>query len=211
MRLARGLFADEDLHNAERHIRESPASSAWRCLRCWFAAHAGQLEKANDDLDWLAADGFAALPRDANWLPAMFELTEGACLLGDRSRAAEMYRLLLPYRDRHISAMRGTVSWGSGQAVLGRLASTVGDLDQAAQHFESALVLERGWGARAWLLKTRAGYAATLAARGGPGDYDRATTLAREAIAQAEALQIMPTVTAGIDQRLAETPTTHPP
>ena len=191
MRLARHQFADEDLQNAERHIRESPASSAWRCLRCWFAAHAGQFEKAHEDLDWLAANRFAALPRDANWLPAMFELTEAVCLLGDRPRAAELYRLLLPYGNRHISAMRGTVSWGSGQAMLGRLASTAGKLDQAALHFDAALVLERSWGARAWLVKTRASYATTLAARGGPGDHNRATALAREAIAQAETLQII--------------------
>jgi DNA-binding SARP family transcriptional activator len=204
MRLARHEFAPADLENAERHIRESPASSAWRCMRCWFAAHAGQVAEANDDLDWLAADGFAALPRDANWLPAMFELTEAVCLLGDRTRAAEMYRLLLPYRDRHVSAMRGTVSWGSGQAMLGRLAGTVGNLDQAAQHFEAALVLERLWGAHAWLVKTRADYAATLVARGGAGDHDRATALAREVIAYANALQIMPTVISSTVRPLAE-------
>jgi hypothetical protein len=34
----------------------------------------------------------------------------------------------------------------------------------------------------------------TLVARGGPGDRDRATALAREAIAQAETMHIMPTV-----------------
>jgi tetratricopeptide (TPR) repeat protein len=194
MRLARHQFADEDLQNAERHIRESPASSAWRCLRCWFAAHAGQLEKANEDLDWLAADGFAALPRDANWLPAMFELTEAVQLLGDRPRAAEMYQLLLPYGDRHVSAMRGTVSWGCGQTVLGRLASTVGNLDQAEQHLEAALDLERRWGARAWLVRTQASYASLLVERGGVGDRDRAIELGREAIAQAKALQISPAV-----------------
>jgi tetratricopeptide (TPR) repeat protein len=211
MRLARHQFTDEDLQNIEQHIQESPASSAWRCQRCWYAARAGRFEKANEDLDWLAADGFAALPRDANWLPAMFELTEAVWLLGDRLRAAELYRLLLPYGVRHISAMRGTVSWGSGHAMLGRLASTVGDVDQAAQHFEAALVLERGWGARAWLVKTRADYAAALAARGGPGDHDRATVLAREAIAQAERLEIMPTVIPAGVQQLAATPTANPP
>jgi DNA-binding SARP family transcriptional activator len=194
MRLARHQFADEDLQNAERHIRDSPASSAWRCMRCWFAAHAGQLEKANVDLDWLAADGFAALPRDANWLPAMFELTEAVCLLGDQTRGAAMYRLLLPYGDRHISAMRGTVSWGSGHAILGRLASTAGDVDKAARHFEAALVLERRWGARAWLVHTQASYAALLIERAGVGDRDRAVELVRDASAQAEALQITPAV-----------------
>ena len=161
-------------------------------MRCWFATHAGQFDEANEDLDWLAADGFAALPRDANWLPAMFELTEAVCLLGDRTRAAEMYRLLLPYGDRHISAMRGTVSWGSGHAILGRLASTAGDVEQAAQHFEAALILERLWGARAWLVRTQASYAALLTERAGAGDRDRAVELGRQAIAQAAALQITP-------------------
>ena len=203
MRLARYQFADEDLQNAEQHIRESPASSAWRCLRCWFAAHAGRLEQAREDLDWLAADGFAALPRDANWLPAMFELAEAVCLLSDRPRAAAMYELLLPYGDRHISAMRGTVSWGSGHAVLGRLASTA-NLDRAARHFESALDLEHRWGARAWLVRTQANYAAVLVERGGVGDRDRAAELGREAIAQADTLQIVATVIPDIVRRLAE-------
>jgi hypothetical protein len=124
----------------------------------------------------------------------MFELSEAVCLLGDRPRAAEMYQLLLPYGDRHISAMRGTVSWGSGQTVLGRLASTVGNLDQAAQHFEAALDLERRWGARAWLVRTQSSYAALLVKRGGVSERDRAVELGREAIAQAQALKITPAV-----------------
>ena len=204
MRLVRHEFADEDLQNIERHIRQSPASSAWRCQRCWYAAQAGQVEMANEDLDWLAPDGFAVLPRDANWLPAMFELTEAVWRLGDRSRATELYRLLLPYGDRHISAMRGTVSWGSGHVVLGRLASTVGNLDQAAHHFEAALDLERRWGARAWIVRTQASYAALLAERGGVGDRDRAVELGREATAQAEALQMTPAVIPSTVRRLAE-------
>ena len=98
MRLARHQFADEDLESAERHIRESPASS-----------------------DWLAADGFAALPRDANWLPAMFELTEAVCLLGDRRRATGMYRRLLPYGDRtsaRCAAPRSSFAFSSWPAPL---------------------------------------------------------------------------------------------
>jgi hypothetical protein len=100
--------------------------------------------------------------------------------------------------------MRGTVSWGSGQAVLARLATTVGNQDRAAVHFEAALELERRWGARAWLVKTRAGYAALLVARGGPGDRDRAAELAHEAIAQAEKLQITPAIVPNTVQQLAE-------
>jgi tetratricopeptide (TPR) repeat protein len=134
----------------------------------------------------------------------MFELTEAVCLLGDRTRAAEMYRLLLPYGDRHISAMRGTVSWGSGQTVLGRLSGTIGNLDQAAQHFEAALDLEHQWRARAWLVKTQASYAAVLVERDGVGDREAAFEFGREAIVQAEALHIAPAVIPKAVRRLTE-------
>jgi hypothetical protein len=145
MRLARHQFADEDLETAERRIRESPASPAWRCLRCWFAAQSGNLDQANADLDWLAEDHFARLPRDANWLPALFE---------------------------------------------GKLATTAGNLDSGAAHYQAALELERHWGARAWLVRTRARYADVLLRRSAPGDQETALDLAREAIAQSRALRI---------------------
>jgi DNA-binding SARP family transcriptional activator len=205
MRLARHEFAAEDLALAERHVRESPASSAWRCLRCWFAAQAGNREQANADLDWLAADEFARLPRDANWLPALFELTEAVCLLGDRTRAQQMHRLILPFRDQHISAMRGTVSWGSAECTLGRLAGAAGDLDQASRHYERALALERRWSARAWLVRTRVRYAELLIVRDAPGDREAATDLAREAVAQARAVKLSPGAVPEPVTRLAET------
>jgi DNA-binding SARP family transcriptional activator len=192
MRLARHEFAAEDLELAERHVRESPASSAWRCLRCWFAAQAGNPDQANADLDWLAHDHFTRLPRDTNWLPAMFELTEAVCLLHERARAGEMYELILPFQDRHICAMRGTVSWGSAQTTLARLAAAAGNHDHAAQHYEQALEIERRWGARAWLVRTRTHHAELLINRARPGDREHATDLAREAIAQAHMLGMSP-------------------
>ena len=92
----------------------------------------------------------------------------------------------------------GTSCWGG-------LPSTVGDLDQAAHHFEAALVLERRWGARAWIVKTRAELRRTArGARRRPGDHDRAVELGREATAQAEALQMTPAVIPGTVRRLAE-------
>lgn len=204
MRLARHEFPDQVLELAEQHVRVSPASSAWRCLRCWFAAQAGNHAQASADLDWLAYDHFIRLPRDANWLPALFELTEAVCLLDDRARAAEMYELILPFQDQHISAMRGTISWGSAQCTLGRLASAAGDLDEAARHFEKALGLERHWGARAWLVRTRARHAELLIKRARPSDAELATDLAREAIAQAQALRISPDAVPDAVRRVAQ-------
>jgi tetratricopeptide (TPR) repeat protein len=206
MRLARHQFADEDFQTAERYIRDSPASPAWRCLRCWFAAQSGDLDQANADLDWLARDRFARLPRDANWLPALFELSEAVFALRDKIRAAEIYELILPFQDQHICAMRGTVSWGSAHATLGKLASTAGYLDDATIHYQAALELERRWGARAWLVRTRARYADLLLRRARPGDHETALDLAREAIAQARVLQLSPDLIPAHVRHRAETP-----
>lgn len=206
MRLTRHQFADEDLETAERHIRESPASPAWRCLRCWFAAQAGNLEQAKADLDWLADDHFSRLPRDANWLPALFELTEAVFAMGDKPRSAEIYELILPFQDHHICAMRGTVSWGSAHGTLGKLATSAGNLDAAAEHYESALKLERRWGARGWLVRTRARYADLLLRRARPGDHETALDLAREAVAQARALQISSDLITSEVRHQADTP-----
>jgi hypothetical protein len=192
MRVARHQFTDEDLAIVEHHVKESPASPAWRCMRCWLAVQAGNLRQAREDLAVLARDEFAGLPRDTNWLSGIFELTHAVCLLGDRHRAEQLYDLLAPFQDRHISAMRGSFSWGSAQYTLARLASTKGDLDDAVRHYEAALELERRWNARAWLVRTRAHYAYALVSRAAPGDRDLASHLAREAIAQAHALDISP-------------------
>jgi tetratricopeptide (TPR) repeat protein len=190
MRVARHQFTDEDLAIVEQHVQESPASPAWRCMRCWLAAQAGNPTQARTDLDLLARDDFAPLPHDANWLSAIFELTQAVCLLNDRHRAGQLYELLAPFQDRHITAMRGSFSWGSAQYTLARLATTRGKLDHAARHYEAALELERRWNARAWLVRTRAHYAEMLINRAGPGDRDLATDLAREAVAQAHTLDI---------------------
>jgi hypothetical protein len=89
--------------------------------------------------------------------------------------------------------MRGSFSWGSAQYALARLASTKGDLDRSARHYEAALELERGWKARAWLVRTRAHYAEVLVNRARPGDRDLAADLAHEAVAQAHTLDISAT------------------
>lgn len=97
--------------------------------------------------------------------------------------------------------MRGSFSWGSAQYTLARLATTKGDLDHAVRHYEAALELEQRWNARAWLVRTRAHYAEVLVDRAAPGDRDLATDHAREAIAQARALDISP---AAIPQTVRE-------
>ena len=67
--------------------------------------------------------------------------------------------------------------------VLGLLTHTIGDLDQAATHFEDALEFCRKAGYRPELAWTCCDYADALFQRNGPGDPAKAITLLEESLA----------------------------
>ena len=99
---------------------------------------------------------------------------------GDAAAAGELYFAL--------ASMRGTMfpqcPWGHALAtdrVLGLLAQTMGDLDQASVHFEDSVAFCRKAGYRPELAWTCHDYADALLRRRGPGDYDRAAILLDEA------------------------------
>jgi tetratricopeptide (TPR) repeat protein len=179
-----GAFTEAGLAEVDAYVRASPAVPAWRCLRGWFLAELGRRDEAQRELDALAGERFSLFPKDANWMPAVAELTETVRILGDRARAAELYALLLPYRDRHLCCMRASWSFGPAEDALAVLAATSGDTQAAQEHFEAALAVEASWGARAWWARTGFRYARFLAARGGPGDDERARRLTAAALAE---------------------------
>ena len=82
----------------------------------------GRAAEARRGLDALAQDGFAALPRDCEWLFCLCVLAEVASGLGDREAAEVLYELLaLPA----VSAMAaGEVLLGPVVRFLGILAAT---------------------------------------------------------------------------------------
>jgi hypothetical protein len=75
---------------------------------------------------------------------------------------------------------------------------------QAAEHYEQALEIERRWGARAWLVRTRTNYAELLITRARHGDRVFATELACEAIAQAHTLGMSPRAISDAVRQVAE-------
>jgi DNA-binding SARP family transcriptional activator len=178
-------FEDYDFDFVTDKIENSPAGPAYRSSRAWTNAELGRVEEARADLEWLAADGFARLPFDFNWLSAVGELAEAIAILGDGERAEELYALVLPYADRSLVAGRAICWQGSMHHYLGRLAATSGRLEDAIRHFEAALAEGERTGGRAWQVQTRARLADALAAAGDPEAADRMLAAAR---AEAEAL-----------------------
>jgi DNA-binding SARP family transcriptional activator len=90
----------------EDKIATSPAGMAWRCSYAWMLAATGRTDEAREHLAVVFADGFAALPFDANWPSAMGECAEAIAILADPALAEPVYERLLPYADRTLTAGR---------------------------------------------------------------------------------------------------------
>jgi class 3 adenylate cyclase len=162
--------------------RQYPAVPAWRTGLALLYIELGRHDDAARELAELSADDFAALPRDANWLVGLANLSEVAHRLGDRERAAALYEQLAPFAHRNVIVGGGWVCWGSSSRYLGMLASTLERWDDAETHFGVALQMNQRIKARPLVALTRLEYAQMLAARGRPEDVERADELTGEAL-----------------------------
>ena len=126
--------------------------------------------------------------RSATPLVAMWARTGLALIAvqrGDTALAGEQYEALEPRRDTMLF-------WIGADRVLGLLAQTMSNLDQALAHFEDALAFCRKAGYRPELAWTCCDYADTLRERGGPGDRAKAMSLLDESLAISSELGMRP-------------------
>lgn len=171
-------------------IAQNPLIVFARCALQLSLLELGRVEEARSDFETLAKDDFGMVPRDWNWLPSMFVLAEVCAELGEVRPAEVLYRLLAPYSTHN--AMLGYVySYGSVAFALGRLATVRGLLDDAAAHFETALVANRRIRAAVWVGHTQGELARVLLARGSPADLARASGLIAAARQTAEMLDLV--------------------
>ncbi|MEV7625999.1 hypothetical protein [Actinoplanes sp. NPDC089786] len=133
-------------------------------------AETGQVAEALLELDRLlpavlAGDG----PR---WLGAAADLALVASLGAAEPSTRALYQALEPYAGRLVVWGGANMIVGPVDEYLGRLAVRQGLLDVAAGHFDRAAETAERLGALPWL-------ASILAARGRPGDADRARDITR--------------------------------
>ena len=146
----------------------------------------GRLSDARRMLDRLAGEEFAMLPRCFVWLGELTVAAQISATVGDRVRAATLYRLLLPYRE--LVAQSGSSATGGVVHYLALLSTVLGQFDEAEGEFESAAALHERMAAPTWLARTRLEWARMLQSRGQPGDVDRARELLGQALATARDL-----------------------
>ena len=173
---------------AQEFVRRFPAIPSWRGALAMVYAETGNHEAAREQFDLMAANDFADLPLDGNWLIGVTLASEVCAQLGDARRAATLSKLLQPYEDALVVVALAAVCYGPAARFLGLLAATEGRTEDAARHFEAAIERSAAIGAEPILARTRSDYAHMLVARGAPGDLDRAHELASAAGEAAERL-----------------------
>ncbi len=169
-------------------VSETAVVAAWRCGLADFYSACGRMAEARRELDALAADGFASLPRDSTWLTAVVLLASVCWRLGDERRAETLYGLLRPYAGRVAIARPLVVLVGLVDERLGVLAALLGRFDEAQRHLASALALAERMRALPWQAHVRHAWAGMLLRRRAPGDRERARALLDEAEAIAQPL-----------------------
>src|SRR5438094_150451 len=141
-----------------------PATMFQRCARAFVWSETGRQAEARRELSALAKEGIP-LPRDGAWVVSMSLLSAVAAELNDRTSAAQLYELLMPYAGRVGIFAAGLACWGSVSYHLGLLASTLGRVADAIRHYEDAATVHERMGARPFLAWTQLAHARLLLTR----------------------------------------------
>jgi class 3 adenylate cyclase/DNA-binding CsgD family transcriptional regulator/tetratricopeptide (TPR) repeat protein len=183
--------------------RQHAVASVWRPGLALVYLELGLRDEARAEYEKLAADDFAAVPRDGRWHYCLVYLSEVCAAMGDAARAPTLYRLLQPYAGRNIVLGGGIACCGSADRYLGLLSAAMEQWLQAQRHFEMALAMNARIGARVPLAHTQYDYAAMLLARGEAGDHERALPLLRTSLESAREIG-MRTLEERVARRLGE-------
>ena len=174
-----------------RFADAAPAIVGWRAALARIHCELGRDAEARRELEWLDHRGFAHLPRYNGWLNMVALLSEVCAHLGETTRAAALYQLLLPFERRNVVTAQ-CVFDGPASRYLGILATTFGDWDTAARHFEHARERSVRQHSRPFVALIAIDEAAMRTARAQPGDAARAAGLLAEACEIAAELGMEP-------------------
>jgi len=172
-------------------LQQNSAAAAWRPGLAVIYTELGRTADARAEFEILAQHDFADLPRDLVWMGTMTYLVDICTFLGDRARADTLYQILLPFAGRNVVVGSGAACYGAISRYLGALATTLERWDDAARHFEDALVMNARMEARPWVAHTQEQYATMLLARRQSGDRDKAAEMLDAALVTARELGML--------------------
>jgi tetratricopeptide (TPR) repeat protein len=174
-RVADALPALEQALEAEQAAGAGPARPLLRCMLAVGSWELDHQERALRLFDELAADDYAQLHVNNDWLLCAALLAELAATAHDGERAEALYRRLAPFDGLNVDTEE--VSTGAVSRYLGLLAATTKRFERAEHHFADALAMNERIGARPWLAHTQEDHARMLLARRHPAKRGQASEL----------------------------------
>jgi len=160
------------------HTRYPTITAVYTCI----LAEIGQVERAAQMFDEMAATGFDHPTNNVAWLQF-----HGLCAIlcarfGRRDCVGLLKSRLEPWAGQLFTA--GFAGWLNGPVSfhLGLLAATAGDWSEAEARFAAAAAVQERIKAPVWLTRTRLEWARMLLTRGDSSDSERAQELLRLAL-----------------------------
>jgi DNA-binding SARP family transcriptional activator len=157
----------------------NPNVAGFRATLGYSLVEADRVDDARRLLDRDAEAGFASVPYDSMWLPALVLWSTVAGMIGAASAGESLRAALMPWRAQ--VALTGTGVLGSVEHALGMASLGAGALDAADAHFAAAARVHTRLDAPFLLANTRLWWGRALRQRLGPDDRARSATLLREA------------------------------
>jgi tetratricopeptide (TPR) repeat protein len=170
----------------EPAVDDYPGVSGFRAALALMHAEADRFDEARALFRAEAERGFDAIGRDQSETTTLVLWADIAFQLGDASAAEELYARLLPARDG--TNWNGAVAYNAIAHYLGGLAALLGRYEEADEHFERAIALQRQIPAPLWMARTFYWYGRTLLERPAEArgaDAERARDLIAESVALA--------------------------
>ena len=146
-------WTGEVLAFTEEKIERSPAGLAYLAGIASVFAPSAASTRRGARLEIVAANDFATIPDDMNWLSTIASAAEACATLGDTQRARTIRSLLEPYADRMVISARGACHQGSVAYFLARLAATLGENRTADALYADAARRDERAGATIWVAR----------------------------------------------------------
>jgi DNA-binding CsgD family transcriptional regulator/tetratricopeptide (TPR) repeat protein len=148
-------------------IKLNPAG-VWRPGLALLYAELDMRDEARGEFEGLAEDEFSAIKRDGLYTTTIVHVADVCSYLGDRERAAVLYRMLEPYEGLNITLGIGHVYQGPISRYMGTLATTMERWADAERHFTDALDMARRMSSPPQEAHIQLAYAQMLSQKSGP-------------------------------------------
>jgi class 3 adenylate cyclase len=125
----------------ESMVERFPGVAAWRLARAVVWLDLRREEAAREELRALAAQRFAAIPRDYLWVASIAGAAELAVAFADADAAACLSDALQPLAGGFVVTGDGVAVYGSVNLTLGRLAQVLGNRGEARALLEESVAV----------------------------------------------------------------------